>query len=282
MLQQTQVATVLPRYSLWLKQFPDIKSLAAADENAVLKAWEGLGYYRRARYLHAAARKIMNRHNGAFPHNFEDIVALPGIGRSTAGAIASFCFEAKTPVLDGNVRRVLSRWRGIPTACDTQLWERAQSSIDSAPQSGVWNQAMMELGATVCTPKSPGCASCPISKRCVSAFQVKATDTKRKPAVRDVHWQVCLHTRPDKGIWLTRRPDHGIWGGLWSPPVTELQRKPLKNPCHIHQLTHRKLHLYGIKSDCSPSGDGQWVADITKFALPTGIHRLLQKLGVQT
>jgi len=277
MLQQTQVATVLPRYAAWFDRFPTIEALAAASPDAVLKAWEGLGYYRRARYIHAAARRIMAGHGGIFPRTFEDILALPGIGRSTAGAIASFCFGLHTPVLDGNVKRVLKRWRAAADASDRQLWKWARQALDAADDAAAWNQAMMELGATVCTARAPACALCPVSKYCASAFQEPA-NTKRKAAiVRDLHWLVSLYLCPRRGIWLSQRPDSGIWGGLWTPPITEMEDAPEKAPDHIHRLTHRRLHLYGKPLQTEPSGDGRWVSDVTKLALPTGIHRLLVK-----
>jgi len=280
MLQQTQVATVLPRYAAWFDRFPVIETLAAASPDDVLKAWEGLGYYRRARLIHTAARRIMARHGGVFPRSFDDILALPGIGRSTAGAIASFCFGLHTPVLDGNVKRVLKRWHVANDAAGKQLWQWAQQALNTADDAAAWNQAMMELGATVCMVRVPACASCPVSKYCASAFQGPVNSKKRATAIRDVHWLVNLYLCPGRGIWLTQRPDSGIWGGLWTPPITELEDAPGNAPDHIHLLTHRRLHLYSKALTTEPSGDGQWVPDVTKFALPTGIHRLLAKHGI--
>jgi A/G-specific adenine glycosylase len=282
MLQQTQVATVLPRYAVWFERFPDIASLAGASLDDVLKAWEGLGYYRRARFIHAAAQRINAEHHGKFPGSFDDILHLPGIGRSTAGAIASFCFGANTPVLDGNVKRVLKRWHGRHRASDTQLWQLARQALDASEDAATWNQAMMELGATICSFKQPHCDACPVSGHCDAAFQAESAVEKKKIIpVRNVHWLVSLHTRPDKGIWLTQRPETGIWAGLWSPPITELTRPPERVPCHVHQLTHRRLHLYAELQTDAPAGSGQWVSDITQFALPTGIHHLFEKHGIQ-
>ncbi|MDQ6996251.1 MAG: NUDIX domain-containing protein [Mariprofundus sp.] len=279
MLQQTQVKTVLPRYLIWFEQFPDIISLAASSLDEVMKAWEGLGYYRRARFIHQAAQRLVSEHDGLFPSAFSDIMALPGIGRSTAGAISSFCFAANTPVLDGNVKRVLKRWHGKPKASDKELWPLAQQAIDKSGSPAQWNQAMMELGATVCTAKSAACDSCPMQTCCVSAFQIDYDAESRKAVpVRNVHWQVHLHTCPQKGIWLIQRPDSGIWAGLWAPPIIELARAPNSAPAHIHQLTHRRLHLYPLISKTAPKGDGRWVRCIEGFALPTGIHRLLEKI----
>ncbi|MDX8412039.1 MAG: A/G-specific adenine glycosylase [Mariprofundaceae bacterium] len=279
MLQQTQVATVLPRYAAWFARFPDVAHLAKASLDDVLKAWEGLGYYRRARFIHAAAQHIVAEHGGCFPHGFDDILALPGIGRSTAGAIASFCFGATTAVLDGNVKRVLKRWHGAPAASDKQLWQLAEQAISVSGNPATWNQAMMELGATVCAPRNPDCAVCPVSADCASAFQAEAQVTKKKAvAVRDVHWRVHLHTCPDRGIWLTQRPDTGIWASLWTPPIIELSERPERAPCHIHLLTHRRLHLYTRLCPDGPAGDGVWAASLADYALPTGISRLLSTL----
>jgi len=279
MLQQTQVKTVLPRYRVWFEQFPNIETLANARLDDVLKAWEGLGYYRRARFIHQTAQRIIHEHHGSFPTAFDDIIALPGIGRSTAGAIASFCFAASTPVLDGNVKRVLKRWQGKPELLDKELWPLAQQAMDASGKPARWNQAMMELGATVCSTKSADCDGCPVNTCCTSAFQVDyAAEAHKSVPVLNVHWQVQLHICPDKGIWLTQRPAAGIWSGLWTPPIRVLDSTPDYEPLYVHQLTHRRLHLYPLVSDAAPQGEGRWVQSIEGFALPTGIHRLLEKV----
>ena len=282
MLQQTQVKTVLPRYLTWFKAFPDIQTLATASLDSVLKAWEGLGYYRRARFIHASAQQIMEQYDGTFPNHFEKIIALPGIGRSTAGAIASFSFGQSTPVLDGNVKRVLKRWHGEHEANDKQLWEWAQSAIEDSKSPADWNQAMMELGARQCSPRNPGCDSCSVSNDCLSAHAIKEGSPAEMPKVKDVYWQVELYTCSSKGIWLTQRPATGIWAGLWTPPMTELDCPLESPPCHIHSLTHRRLHLYGSLRDTAPSSIGQWFTSFDSIALPTGIHRLLAKHGIAT
>jgi len=281
MLQQTQVNTVLPRYATWFERFPDISTLADSPLDRVLKAWEGLGYYRRARLLHAAARKIVDHYDGSFPDNFDAILALPGIGRSTAGAIASVCFGTDSPVLDGNVKRVLGRWHGVIDVAEGRLWQWAQQAVNASADAAVWNQAMMELGAIVCTSRSPACDICPVHAHCRSAFDVSIDGSRKPGRIRDVHWQVNLHCDPEKGIWLCQRPDSGIWGGLWAPPISELSDKPAFSPCYVHPLTHRRLHLYGVWQTSPPTGAGRWISDISRFALPTGIHRLLQRHGIR-
>ena len=278
MLQQTQVKTVLPRYLTWFEQFPDIQTLAAAPLDDVLKAWEGLGYYRRARFIHQAASVIVEKHGGTYPQNFDEIMALPGIGRSTAGAIASFSFGQSAPVLDGNVKRVLKRWYGNAEASDKMLWAWAQSAIDDSKRPADWNQAMMELGASHCAPRNSDCAACPVSRHCQSAFDVCEASARKPVTVKNVYWQVELHTG-ERGIWLTQRPDNGIWAGLWTPPITELDSAPERKPCHIHLLTHRRLHLYTRDSEAKPKGKGIWTKDFDQLALPTGIRQLLKKEG---
>ncbi|MDQ6960537.1 MAG: NUDIX domain-containing protein, partial [Mariprofundaceae bacterium] len=273
--------TVLPRYAAWFKRFPDISILASASLDDVLKAWEGLGYYRRARFIHTTAQQMMTEHDGKFPRTYDDILKFPGIGRSTAGAIASFCFGANTPVLDGNVKRVLKRWRGATGASENQLWQWAQQALDASANPSGWNQAMMDLGATVCSPRVPDCVACPVSAYCAVAFQGGASVRKKKStSVRDVHWQVSIHVHPKDGIWFTRRPCSGIWAGLWTPPIDELVGRSDISPCYIHLLTHRRLHLYGMVLNAAPTGKGRWVSDIKQLAIPTGIHRLLAKHGL--
>jgi len=279
MLQQTQVTTVLPRYAAWFDRFPDIATLARADEDEVLKTWEGLGYYRRARMLHAAATQICAAHSGNFPPAFDDIAALPGIGRSTAGAIASFCFGAATPVLDGNVKRILKRWHHAPGATDRQLWSWAQQSIDDSGNPATWNQATMELGATICTPRNPACDACPAAAHCASAGRVSDTTPAKRTRVRDLHWRIDLYTDPEQGVWLAQRPASGIWAKLWTPPITELGVAPDTEPTHVHMLTHRRLHLYAAVAEQTPVGEGKWFPNLEAAALPTGIRQMLAKHG---
>ena len=275
MLQQTQVKTVLPRYTEWFDVFPDIKTLADAHPDDVFKQWEGLGYYRRARFIHEAAQQIMANFNGEFPTGFEDILSLKGIGQSTAGAISSFCFQTFTPVLDGNVKRVLSSWEH-KVLSDKELWKLAQNWIEASQTPDIWNQAMMELGATHCGAKKRTCELCPVSKHCASAL----TEPPKKASaikVLDVHWQVHVHQHQQQGIWLTQRPKQGIWAGLWTPPIVELEEEPETKPDYIHQLTHRRLHLYINEQHSTPKGDGQWFKSWEGLAVPTGIHKLFEQ-----
>jgi len=273
MLQQTQVKTVLPRYAAWFVRFPNIQSLAAADLDEVLKQWEGLGYYRRARFIHASALLIVEQHTGVFPQTFEAILALPGVGRSTAGAISAFCYGAKTAVLDGNVKRVLSAWNQA-VYDDKRLWKIAETWIHKVETPDMWNQALMELGATHCQAKKRTCDVCPVAQWCLSAF-TPPVQGRKKTKSRDVYWQVLLYLCKDKGIWLQQRPDSGIWAGLWTPPMLELAEKPAQSADLVHILTHRRLHLHAQKQQQNPSGEGRWVESFTDYAVPIGIQRLL-------
>lgn len=275
MLQQTQVKTVLPRYAEWFDVFPDIASLASAHADDVFKQWEGLGYYRRARFIHEAAQNIVENFNGQFPRDFKGILSLKGIGQSTAGAISSFCFQTHTPVLDGNVKRVLSSWKN-KILTDKELWVIAQHWIDKTDKPDHWNQAMMELGASHCGAKKRECAACPIQKNCLSAF----TEAPKKVStikVKHVFWQVHLFQHDKHGIWLEQRPQNGIWAGLWTPPIVELDTKPKHKPNLIHQLTHRRIHLYLKDEKTKPHGSGQWFKSWEGLAVPTGIHRLFEQ-----
>jgi A/G-specific adenine glycosylase len=225
MLQQTQVSVVIPYFERFMARFPDLASLAAAPVDEVLALWSGLGYYARARNLHAAARAVVEGHAGRFPTELDAVAALPGIGRSTAGAILSLALGQRHPILDGNVKRVLARafavdgWPG-QAAVLNRLWELAESCTPLA-RVAVYNQAMMDLGATLCTRSRPACQRCPLADGCAARA---AGDPARWPApkprsAKPVRETLMLVLRNAGGeILLERRPPTGIWGGLWSLP----------------------------------------------------------------
>lgn len=224
MLQQTQVSTVLPYYRRFVARFPDVTALAAASEDEVLALWSGLGYYARARNLHRAARAIVQRHGGTFPACFEDIVALPGVGESTAGAIAVFAFGAARPILDGNVKRVLARCfavEGFPgePAVARALWALSASLLP-AREIEAYTQGLMDLGAGVCTRSRPSCDRCPLSAQCraLAAGRVAALPTPRPKRVLPRRQTTLLVLWHEREVLLEKRPDAGIWGGLWSLP----------------------------------------------------------------
>ncbi len=245
MLQQTQVETVIPYYNRFLDRFPTLDDLAAASINAVLKLWEGLGYYARARNLHKAAIKIVTELNGEFPSTVDGLLQLPGIGRYTAGAIASLAFDVDAPVLDGNVTRVLCRLFAIGAENLAEVGREDRQSIPKPPRgstqkdlldlaaalipkgrAGEFNEALMELGATICTPRSPQCDRCPLNKICLAKkknLQDKLPiKIKRKPVP---HYQVTAAViRKGNRILIAQRPFGGRLGGLWEFPGGKQER----------------------------------------------------------
>ena len=266
MLQQTQVATVIVYYARFLERFPEVTDLAAADQDDVLALWSGLGYYRRARNLHRCAQDVVALHGGQFPRSAAQLQTLPGIGRSTAGAIASFCFGERVAILDGNVKRVLTRVLGFSadlakSANERALWQKASELLptrDLRQAMPRYTQWMMDLGATVCTGRQPKCLMCPVQKLCTGRaggdpekFPVKTRTLKRGSEALSVLWAY----RPDGSCWLEKRPPNGIWGSLYCFPVfssnadlksflpsaLRVNLEPL--PQLLHTLTHKDLHL---------------------------------------
>lgn len=266
MLQQTQVATVIPYYARFMTRFPDVASLAQAEIDTVLHLWSGLGYYARARHLHQAALQIMTLHQGYFPREFVDIIALPGIGRSTAGAIKSLAMGEPYPILDGNVKRVLSRFFCIPgwpgsTQTQQQLWQLAQQLLPTQEIQN-YTQALMDLGALVCTRRHPLCGQCPLNSHC-EAYQRQEQLTypqskpKKKLANRAVYMLILQH-RDSQAVMLQKRPPVGLWGGLWSFPQCDTQTdlsawcrqewqlhqtQPIFWPLIRHSFTHFHLSI---------------------------------------
>jgi len=230
MLQQTRVETVLAYWPRFLERFPDLRSLAHASEAAVLEAWSGLGYYRRARALRQAAIAIVERHGGVFPRERESVLALPGIGRYTAGAVLSIAFAQREAAVDGNVARVFSRLFALEqplgsSASQQALWELAEALLPAAQQAGDWNQALMELGATVCTSKRPGCARCPLAAACRALAQGRVAllpRPKPRATTLDVEVEV-LVVRRGQQVLLERRADSAArMPGLYELPTREV------------------------------------------------------------
>lgn len=223
MLQQTQVATVIPYFNAFVTHFPDVASLAAAPIDDVLHLWSGLGYYARARNLHKTAQLVAGQ--GRFPDTLDGLIALPGIGLSTAGAILSIAFNSRQPILDGNVKRVLSRFKAVSgwpgnSAVNKQLWA-ISARLTPLERVADYTQAMMDLGATVCTRSKPACPACPLHDDCLARLgdNVAAFPTPKPPKSLPVKQLVFLLLRNnDKQILLEKRPPTGIWGGLWSLP----------------------------------------------------------------
>ena len=275
MLQQTQVSTVLGYYSRFLSHFPTVQALAEASEDAVMAQWSGLGYYSRARNLHRCAQTVMREHGGQFPPTAQQLETLPGIGRSTANAIASFCYSERVAILDANVRRVLSRVLAfeddLAKAKNVQnLWDAATDLLPTEelhtamPQ---YTQGMMDLGAQLCSPRKPQCLICPVARVCKAHkggnpthYPVQTRKLKRSAQA----WWLLLIQKEDGAIWLQKRPNKGIWAGLYAPPIfadeaqlrTQLQalgltQTPTFLPSFSHVLTHLDLQLYPVVVACT-------------------------------
>jgi A/G-specific adenine glycosylase len=227
MLQQTQVATVIPYFLRFLAAFPDVRALAGAPLDRVLEHWSGLGYYRRAHHLHAAARAVVDLHGGAFPRDPVTIATLPGIGRSTAAAIAAFAFGSRAAILDGNVKRVLARHRGIegfPGApnVEAEMWRVAESLLPTHDLE-TYTQALMDLGATVCARATPRCDECPVAEDCVALRDGRVAELPSPRPTKTLPKRVLRMLVVERAgtILLEKRPAVGIWGGLWSLPEIE-------------------------------------------------------------
>lgn len=311
MLQQTQVSAVLEYYDRFLRRFPTVSGLAAANQDDVLGLWSGLGYYSRARNLHRCAQEVMALYAGAFPRTAEQLQTLPGIGRSTAAAIASFCFGERVAILDGNVKRVLTRVLGFSAdlaqiANERALWEYAAALLpdeDLHQTMPRYTQGLMDLGATICTGRQPQCQLCPVQKLCrglasgePTIYPVKTRKLKRSSQALSLLWAQL----PDGSVWLEKRASPGIWGGLYCLPAFDNDEalkallpeslhdrfEPL--PAFVHVLTHKDLHLSpwiaGFQAGqampeamVSEARPGAWFSPATwpNLGLPAPIRKLL-------
>ncbi len=302
MLQQTQVATVIPYFERFMQRFPDVRALADAPMDEVLHLWTGLGYYARARNLQRAAQRVRDAHGGVFPEDFESVAALPGIGRSTAGAILALSRDQCHPILDGNVRRVLARLFAVEGRTgerdfESRLW---QLSSQLTPQVRVaqYTQAVMDLGATLCTRRNPRCGQCPFEARCAARAAGTPHDypAPKKPLLRTRRevWMLLLR-RGDGSVRLVRRASAGIWGGLWSPPEFATREELLASPLAAsasprgatpvpHAFTHFDLLIHPVWVDPAPpeavadEADVLWynAARPAQVGLPAPIVQLLQ------
>jgi A/G-specific adenine glycosylase len=311
MLQQTQVTTVLGYYARFLDKFPDIQALAAATLDEVFALWSGLGYYSRARNMHRCAQAVVAEHGGAFPNNSVALQTLPGIGRSTAAAIAAFCFSERVAILDGNVKRVLTRVLGFDgdlavAAQERALWAQATELL---PISGVeaYTQGLMDLGATLCSARSPQCLLCPVQQSCAALrigqperFPVKTRKLKRS---RREHVWLWLSWKDQ--IWLVQRPPTGVWAGLWSLPEFASQDslnevaaawpgEAESLPSFTHTLTHldwtlhplrwtlparsSEARVHAVTGQCGSSDSvGKWcrLDEALAMGLPAPLRKLL-------
>lgn len=314
MLQQTRVDQGTPYYERFLKRFPTLEALAAAEEEAVLKQWEGLGYYTRARNLHRTARILMEQYGGRFPESAELLQLLPGIGKYTAGAVASIAFDIPAPVVDGNVKRVLARINAITEAVDLpaveqQLWATATALLP-AQKPGDFNQAMMELGARICTPKTPNCGECPVQRHCEAYARNMQESLPNKTAKKAVpHYEVVVATIYRDGNYLIgKRPSTGFLGGLWEFPGGKLQpgethQQALERECREelgitikvgglvavakHAYTHFKVTLNVYRCtllsgtpEAQAHTELRWVTpeEFDAYPFPKGNHKFLRLL----
>ena len=311
MLQQTQVATVIPYYERFMARFPDVGSLAIAPLDEVLHLWTGLGYYARARNLHGCAQALVAQYGGEFPEDVEAVMALPGIGRSTAGAILALSRGQRQPILDGNVKRVLARTFAIvgdpsSAAVIKQLWTQSDACTP-ALRVGAYTQAIMDLGATVCTRTRPACTVCPMNVGCVAALEGRQAELpspkqKRLRGTREATLLIAeTNTEGSIAVWVQRRPAMGLWGGLWSPPQFDNELAALDwcrreigkpessleqlTPIH-HAFTHFDLRLNPLRVRCQPmaavrDGDDRlWyrLKNPPRVGLPQPIRQLFERL----
>jgi A/G-specific adenine glycosylase len=301
MLQQTQVGAVVGYYARFLERFPDVRALAQAPLDDVLGLWSGLGYYSRARNLHLCAQQVMLRHGGAFPGSAATLRELPGIGPSTAAAIASFCFGERVSILDGNVRRVLGRLLAFEgdlarPAAERELLEVATGLLpDRAADMPAYTQGLMDLGATLCLPRRPACDGCPVAGLCQARAQGRQLDfpvrTRKLKRTAQSLWLLQARTG-DGAVWLEKRPAPGVWGGLYCLPVFDSRealaaalpaaaRRRLEDGlAFVHVLTHKDLHLHpvAVRLDALARGaDGAWFAADRwpQLGLPAPIRKLL-------
>ena len=309
MLQQTQVATVLGYYERFLKTCPTVRDLAAASDDRVMALWAGLGYYTRARNLHKAAKLVVEKHGGEFPNDIVALAELPGIGRSTAAAIAAFSFDTIAPILDGNVKRVLARHacvEGFPgaSAVEKKLWIEAESRLPKHKRDMVaYTQGLMDLGATLCTKSAPTCMLCPIADDCAARLTARIDDI---PAARPTKiiphkTQRYLLATHAESVLLVKRPPIGIWGGLWClPEITDDEdalttltlrfhatASSVERSAPIeHAFTHFKLTLHPVRARVTrvaahasePATMWLPLSDLDNAALPAPIAKLLRTL----
>lgn len=313
MLQQTQVSAVIPYFERWMRRFPDLPALANAPLDEVLSLWSGLGYYARARNLHAAAQSCAEHYGGHLPDSAEMLEQLPGIGPSTANAIISLAFDRPAAVLDGNVRRVLARHAGVEgwpgkSAVQRALWREAETRLPAA-RGADYSQAIMDLGALVCSARNPQCGACPVAEDCRAReldaqHRIPAPRPKKEVPTRILHMLV---VRDESGrVLLQRRQPNGIWGGLWSLPEGPTRRaarsriglgedtpghSPRSLPDLEHRLTHLRLRIRPTLMTLSGAAALKWTevretpdmawfaaTDWSELGLPKPVNQLLQNL----
>jgi A/G-specific adenine glycosylase len=309
MLQQTQVSTVMDYFAKFLQRFPTVAALAAGHSDEVFGLWSGLGYYSRARNLHRCAQDVVALHGGVFPRTAQALQTLPGIGPSTAAAIASLCFEERVAILDGNVRRVLTRYLGYgadlsQSANEKVLWGHANRVLPPSPQDmPTYTQGVMDLGATLCVRRKPLCLTCPLRGECVAFAQGQAEHypVKTRKLKRSTESMWLLQATNEQGaVWLAQRPETGVWAKLYCLPVFasaealdaslshDVRHTAVAAPPFVHVLTHKDLYLHAVFLRVNTTawakqfeGQGQWVAaDVwPRLGLPAPVRKLLENAG---
>ena len=293
MLQQTQVKTVIPYFKNFIKKFPSQKSLSEASEDQVLAAWSGLGFYRRARNIFATKEIIKKNYGNRFPNEFKKIIELPGIGKSTAGAIMSLAYLDPHPILDGNVKRVISRLlkKELESLKEAELWKLSQEMVNK-DDCFSYTQGIMDLGATICTPSNPSCSKCPVSSQCLSAFKVRSIKKNKTVRVKKIIVMNLSLIQTKKSLLLMKNETDSIWKNLWLP----FQSGSIKN--HIknfkltanqkinHELTHRKLEI-NLKTyssakevEIKTNQTYKWIKKdrIEEYGLPKPISKVIKEL----
>ena len=290
MLQQTQVPVVSEYFKRFIAAFPTLSSLAKANEEDVMRLWAGLGYYSRARNLLACAKKIESNFGGNFPKSREELMRLPGIGKSTAGAIASFAFDAATPILDGNVRRVFSRLIALKESVDSTssletLWALAEELVPQK-NAGTYNQALMDIGSGICTRTHPHCEKCPVCAWCKAHKLGKETlyPVRTKKTPKPTHEKAMKLYLQGDALWVVKRVGKGVWRGLWSlPEFNSLEGLPIANFQHdfTHYRLQAKIYAETLPAGVSPAGAGKWLpwTEVEGEALPSPIKRVLLQIA---
>ena len=293
MLQQTQVKTVIPYFKNFIQKYPSQKKLSEANEDQILAAWSGLGFYRRARNIFASKEIIKKNYGNRFPKEFQQIISLPGVGKSTAGAIMSLAYLEPHPILDGNVKRVISRFlkKELDLLKETELWNLSEEMVNR-DDCFSYTQGIMDLGATICTPANPSCGICPVNSQCLSAFKVKSIKKNKAVSAKKVIVMNLSLVQTDQSFLLAKNEVDSIWKNLWLPFNSESLKnyaqnfKLISNQKIKHELTHRTLEInlktyFSLKeSEIETNQTYQWIKKdrIGEYGLPKPITKVIKEL----
>jgi len=293
MLQQTQVKTVIPYFKNFIQKYPSQKKLSEANEDQILAAWSGLGFYRRARNIFASKEIIKKNYGNRFPKEFQQIISLPGVGKSTAGAIMSLAYLEPHPILDGNVKRVISRFlkKELDLLKETELWKLSGEMVNR-DDCFSYTQGIMDLGATICTPTNPSCSICPVNSQCLSAFKVKSIKKNKAVSAKKVIVMNLSLVQTDQSFLLAKNEVDSIWKNLWLPFNSESLKnyaqnfKLISNQKIKHELTHRTLEInlktyFSLKeSEIETNQTYQWIKKdrIDEYGLPKPITKVIKEL----